>query len=76
MAESSESERDGLNTMGNPQIEYRSEEGGMPGTGYIGQVRPTGIIATGMADSSLWNSRTGAWKSGGSRELSRKSGRK
>ena len=59
MAEGSENERDDLNAIGNPRVQVRSDEGGMPGEGYIGQVRPTGVMSRGTPDRALWNSRGG-----------------
>ncbi len=59
-----ESERDGLNAVGNPRVETRSEDGGLQSEGPIGQVRPTGILSRGTADSKLWNTRSGAGPKG------------
>ena len=51
MAEGQESVRSGLNAIGNPEQQIRSSEGGMTGTGRLGQVRPTGILSRGERDS-------------------------
>ena len=59
----SEMERQGLNAIGNPETESRSQEGGMLSEGPIGQVRPTGVLARGDGDKILWNSRQGAFAS-------------
>jgi hypothetical protein len=64
----------GLNAIGNPETESRSEEGGMQSEGPIGQVRPTGVLARGTADKALWNSRGGTNK--GSERLRSVRGRK
>jgi hypothetical protein len=58
-SESAEGERNGLNAQGNPQREFRSSDGGLQSEGPVGQVRPTGVLARGVADKKLWGSRGG-----------------
>lgn len=53
MAKDSESMRDGLNAMGNPDLETRSVDGGRSGEGPLGNVRPSGILARGTADAKM-----------------------
>ncbi len=56
----SEDERDSLNAMGNPEVVTRGDsDRGMQSEGPIGQVRPTGILARGTADSKLRTGRGG-----------------
>jgi hypothetical protein len=59
MSTGSENEREGLNAIGNPEVQVRDAEGGMPGEGNLGQVRPTGILARGTADTKLRTGRGG-----------------
>lgn len=48
MAESAENEVRGLHALGNPDVEYRSADGGQTGEGPIGNRLPSGILARGL----------------------------
>lgn len=48
MSEGSESEVRGIHALGNPDVEYRSAQGGQTGENPIGGRLPSGILATGM----------------------------
>jgi hypothetical protein len=51
MAIESESEIRGINCLGNPEIEFRSADGGKTGENPIGGRLPSGIMARGTAAS-------------------------
>jgi hypothetical protein len=44
----------GLNAQGNPEIEYKSYDGGREGVGPIGNTRPSGILSRGVPNKNLW----------------------
>lgn len=48
MAESAENETRGLHALGNPDVEYRTADGGQSGDGPIGQRVPSGVMARGL----------------------------
>jgi hypothetical protein len=57
----SEDEVRGLNAVGNPAIKARTGGDAMDeDRGPVGNILPTGILARGTADKTLWSSRGGA----------------
>jgi hypothetical protein len=59
MAEDSESEVRGLHALGNPDVEYRSADGGQTGRGPIGNFVAGEILARGVPLASQWAGRRG-----------------
>jgi hypothetical protein len=71
----SEDEVRGLNATGNPEVQFRSYDGGYESDGPIGNARPTGILARGQENRAIREGVGGAMSGKATERLRKISGR-